>query len=352
MSMYTESRAQFSRLAQQRGVEVTQIPVTLGQDGSALHLTYTVLGDLQANTCIVVFSGVHGVEGLPGALIQETLLRDFPTPKHIAICLVHAVNPWGMHELRRVNETNIDLNRNFIGGSVPQRNRDYDRAREIICPAGSELPDQSQLRSKLLEWITHDGLQRVQSVITSGQYHHPEGLFYGGDKITPSQIAVREVCLTLSRQFRHFLVLDIHTGLGVKGQLSIIREGGRGIGKEPVLTQAINHASHNAVSSLLQGTLTGYVDSLFPGGRAEGYVLELGTSPALEVMIAMQRENWLWQRQISSGPQYDKVREEFREVFFPSDPQWVAQAREAIYETVEGAIKVLNASCPVQEVSS
>lgn len=81
MSMYTESRAQFSRLAQQRGVEVTQIPVTLGQDGSALHLTYTVLGDLQAKTCIVVFSGVHGVEGLPGALIQETLLRDFPNAK-------------------------------------------------------------------------------------------------------------------------------------------------------------------------------------------------------------------------------------------------------------------------------
>ncbi|MGP2540610.1 M14 family metallopeptidase [Pantoea eucalypti] len=352
MSTYTKSRAQFCRLAQQRGVDVIHIPVTLGQDGSPLHLTYTVLGDLQANTCIVIFSGVHGIEGIPGALLQETILRDFPTPKNISICLVHAVNPWGMHELRRVNETNIDLNRNFFSGLAPQRNRDYDLAREIICPSDSELPDQSQLRSQLLEWITREGLHRVQSVITSGQYHHPEGLFYGGDKATPSQMAVREVCLTLSRQFRHFLVLDIHTGLGEKGNLSIIREGGRGIGEEPVLAHAINYASQNAVSSLLQGTLAGYVDSLFPGGRAEGYVLELGTSPALEVMIAMQRENWLWQHHISSGPQYEKVCEEFREVFYPSDTRWLEQARESIYQTVEGAINILNASYPVQEVSS
>ncbi|NBC60629.1 DUF2817 domain-containing protein [Enterobacter cloacae] len=81
MSMYTESRAQFSRLAQQRGVEVTQIPVTLGQDGSALHLTYTVLGDLQANTCIVVFSGVHGVEGTTWCTYTGNPSQGFPNAK-------------------------------------------------------------------------------------------------------------------------------------------------------------------------------------------------------------------------------------------------------------------------------
>jgi hypothetical protein len=349
--MYTERRAEFCRVAQQRGLDLQHIPIARGQDGCALNLTYTLLGNRQASTCIVILSGVHGVEGIPGSLIQEALLKNFPTPEQLAICIVHAVNPWGMHTLRRVNEMNIDLNRNFTGGGIAPRNMDYERAHEIICPGWPELPEQPQLAAALMKWIEQAGLSHVQSVITSGQYHHAEGLFYGGGHPAQSQLAVREVCGTLAQQFHEFLVLDVHTGLGAKGQLSIIREGGRGIGDEPVLPQAINHTSHNAVSSLLSGTLTGDVDALFPGGLAEGYVLEIGTYPALEVMIAMQRENWLWRQQIHYGTQYESVREEFSEMFFPSDPHWLTRATEAIYQTVHDAVNILNARQSVQEAS-
>ncbi|WP_279625544.1 DUF2817 domain-containing protein [Xenorhabdus beddingii] len=48
----------------------------------------------------------------------------------------------------------------------------------------------------------------------------------------------------------------------------------------------------------------------------------MGTYPALDVMIAMQRENWLWRQKIHFGTYYESVREEFSEMFFPSDFHW------------------------------
>jgi hypothetical protein len=35
-------------------------------------------------------------------------------PPDVTLVLVHAVNPYGFHNDRRVNEDNIDLNRNFL----------------------------------------------------------------------------------------------------------------------------------------------------------------------------------------------------------------------------------------------
>ncbi|WP_315708208.1 DUF2817 domain-containing protein [Brenneria uluponensis] len=350
MSMYTARRDEFCRIAEQRGLALKHIPIVQGQDGCALNLTYTLLGNLQASTCIVILSGVHGIEGGAGSLIQEAILRDFPTPQQLAICLVHAVNPWGMHEMRRVNEINIDLNRNFIGGNSIQRNAGYERARNIICPDWQKLPDKSKLAKALMQWIGQDGLSHVQSVITSGQYHHAEGLFYGGVQPSQSNLAVREIFQTLALQFRDFLVLDIHTGLGEKGQLSIISEGGSGISDKRIFSQATNHTSDKAVSSLLSGTLTGYVDTFFHGRRAEGYVLEVGTYPALDVMIAMQRENWLWRKKIRSGTLYECVREEFKEMFFPSDAHWLMKATDAIFTTLHDAMDTLYVHQSVREV--
>src|SRR3954470_21464543 len=60
-------------------------------------------------------SGLHGVEAFAGSAIQlQWLDEGIPAPPdETAIVLVHALNPWGMAWLRRFNENNVDLNRNF-----------------------------------------------------------------------------------------------------------------------------------------------------------------------------------------------------------------------------------------------
>ena len=95
-------------------------------DSTSLTLDVAVLpGNTQELGTIVHSSGVHGVEGYAGSAVQLALLelltsgseetidpRDRPT-----IVMVHGVNPVGMHQYRRCNENNVDLNRNGILGS-------------------------------------------------------------------------------------------------------------------------------------------------------------------------------------------------------------------------------------------
>ena len=63
-------------------------------------------------------SGTHGPEGFAGSAIQAAILdqlaakplsKDDPT-----VVFVHALNPYGFANNRRVNEDNVDLNRNYL----------------------------------------------------------------------------------------------------------------------------------------------------------------------------------------------------------------------------------------------
>ena len=88
-----------------------------GPAGESLFTDTTWIGPANATNVIVVTSSTHGVEGFAGSAIQIGLLRDSDAPKptgDLALLLVHAINPYGFAWLRRENEDNVDLNRNFV----------------------------------------------------------------------------------------------------------------------------------------------------------------------------------------------------------------------------------------------
>ena len=64
-----------------------------------------------------------GVEGFCGSGCQVGFLMDRVyegLPKTIGVALIHALNPYGFACLRRVNEDNVDLNRNFQDFTNPR----------------------------------------------------------------------------------------------------------------------------------------------------------------------------------------------------------------------------------------
>ena len=71
---------------------------------------------------LIHICGTHGVEGFVGSAIQSFLLDNSTIIKkddHYddtlpTLVFVHALNPFGFAHLRRVNENNVDLNRNFL----------------------------------------------------------------------------------------------------------------------------------------------------------------------------------------------------------------------------------------------
>jgi Protein of unknown function (DUF2817) len=83
-----------------------------------LTIDVAILGAPKPKRAIVLSSGVHGVEGLFGSAVQLAFLERMATqwepPLGGAVVLIHAVNPYGFAWLRRFNEDNVDLNRNFL----------------------------------------------------------------------------------------------------------------------------------------------------------------------------------------------------------------------------------------------
>ena len=87
-----------------------------GPRGEELFTDVVRIGPERADSVLVLSSGIPGVEGFAGSGIQTGLMREqieHYLPQGMAILMIHAVNPYGMAHLRRFNEDNIDLNRNF-----------------------------------------------------------------------------------------------------------------------------------------------------------------------------------------------------------------------------------------------
>eukprot|EP01032_Pedospumella_encystans_P016815 gene16815-19167_t len=85
-----------------------------GAQGEELAMDVAVQGPADAAQVLMTTSAVHGIEGFCGSAIQTGLLHSLSLPPGVAVVHVHAVNPHGFSHARRVNEDNVDLNRNFI----------------------------------------------------------------------------------------------------------------------------------------------------------------------------------------------------------------------------------------------
>jgi len=203
---------------------------------------------------IVHSSGVHGIEGYAGSAIQLALLDMFSKeqPQNVdrpTIVLVHAVNPVGMKEYRRCNEHNVDLNRNGIAipGQTPSfqefvSKRDpnlagYETLKHIFVPVmdidrpGENLSWYHRTIGyfvALFPALMEHGFPTLKKGIVAGQYHHPEGLNYGGKEFETS---IRIIFDTFVKERPEFFTdspqvvwLDVHTGLGPFGEDTVLRQ--------------------------------------------------------------------------------------------------------------------------------
>jgi hypothetical protein len=122
---------------------------------------------------MLVVSGTHGVEGYYGSDCQIAwldTLDEKALPADTAVLLIHLLNPWGAAHLRRVNEDNIDLNRNFIDFNQPvPANPDYANWHGIYHG------DRYSADRQLAEALGNVGWQALKPVVEAGQYAAAEG---------------------------------------------------------------------------------------------------------------------------------------------------------------------------------
>src|SRR5688572_7001224 len=88
-----------------------------GPRDEELTIDVASLGNVAAERVVVVSGGLHGPEGFFGSAVQTAWLakrKAAALPESLRILLLHALNPFGFAWRRRWNESNVDLNRNFL----------------------------------------------------------------------------------------------------------------------------------------------------------------------------------------------------------------------------------------------
>ena len=182
---YVTARERFIAAANGLGCPLEQYSIgEKGPGGEDLTIDVAHLGEENPSRVVVVSSGLHGVEGFFGSAVQlallDGLLHNWSPAPSTAIVLLHALNPFGFAWLRRFNEENVDLNRNFFlekeeySGS-PKK---YAELNDWLNPKGVP-PPVSLFYPEALWHIVRNGLPTMKEVIVGGQYDFPEGLFSG-----------------------------------------------------------------------------------------------------------------------------------------------------------------------------
>src|SRR3990172_3843495 len=140
-SSYEESRARFKQsldLLQSKwpGARLESHPLKYHPD---LSIDWIWAEPRVKENLVIISTGEHGIEGYLGAAMMKVFIEEFAPrldPEQTGLLRVHALNPWGMKYLRKVNENSVDLNRNFVFDSNfdPAINPEFHQVKYLINP--------------------------------------------------------------------------------------------------------------------------------------------------------------------------------------------------------------------------
>ena len=346
---YAAARQNFLAAARVAGanIESFENPCS-GDTRFQLFTDVALLGPADAGNCLVLISGTHGVEGFAGSAIQTGLLHggsSVPIPLNTRVVMIHALNPYGFANLRRCNEDNVDLNRNFIdhAGTYPE-NPGYVELSDAIAPRVLSLQMNVLSQLSIFRYRLLRGRDMLQRAVTHGQYAYPQGLFYGGRFAVWSNRLLRDL---LSRYHGHasrVIAIDVHTGLGPFGRGELILNDAveapayqRAIdwwGKERVASTVDGHS----VSAHLSGTINLALARMLPDAEVTAVGLEFGTLPPMAVFRALRAENWLYHHGGLQHPRAVEIKAKLLRAFYPDDPLWKHEVWEQGRRVVEQAL--------------
>lgn len=212
------ARRRFLEAAEKVGARTGSVlnPHTQGPKGEPLFMDWSWQGPDDAEAVLLTLSGTHGAEGLCGSAAQLQCLREtdhlheYPS---LAVLHVHAVNPFGYAHLVRVNEHNVDLNRNWVDFSQPvPDNAVYD----LVHP---RLPTRGDFDDELLdEWMSvytagraEFGDWAFEDAMARGQYKHPSGVKFGGFARQWSGTALTALLGRQCGSVEHVAYMDWHS---------------------------------------------------------------------------------------------------------------------------------------------
>lgn len=292
-------------------------------------------GSATADRLLIISSGLHGTEAPFGSAVQLAWLNSLPhgwtPPTGVAVLLIHSLNPYGHAMIRRANEDNVDLNRNFLEPEQfavlkEQTAKSFGPLDPYVNPP--RPPGLINWFPIVFPWMAlRFGMKTLQHVLPAGQYAYPKGIFYGGEAHSQStQIVMNEMphWIGPARQVLH---LDFHTGLGRFATYKLLAS-------DPADSERVRLAERIFGSQHVEA------DHLTPGGyhnhgdigewlsgrfsdRTYLYLCaEFGSYGSTRVIGALRRENQVHFWGDREGKTYKRVKRECRNIFVPESLRW------------------------------
>lgn len=354
-SDYETARARFRRAAQQGACELESIHLPGDRAGKQMTIDVAVAGSPSCSRALVISSGLHGVEGFLGSAVQIAALDPVAgikfRPEDVRLVFIHSLNPFGFRALRRVDENNVDLNRNFIlSGEQYCGAADYYNEIEPLLNLSGPPKIFDLYFARLAYGFLRYGQAQMKDAIAGGQYEDEKGLFFGGHRPSPTQSLLEDHLARWIGEATEVLHLDFHTGLGRWGTYKLILDYPTDSPDFERLTEEFGEdilepsEPVNAISYHKRGGLGPWCQQLLPHASYHLLVAEFGTYPGAISLWALRKENQShWHRHPSSF-RYKLAKRILKEVFAPASLRWRKRAIDQSLSLVGKAIQVCQQS--------
>lgn len=367
---YNSSVGTFKRLADKIKISSPSavsgyIPVDSHVDND-LEVDYLNIPSQNASgDLLVITSGVHGAEAYTGSAIQQMFLNEILPHvdlRRMGVLLIHSLNPYGFKHFRRVDENNIDLNRNFPANEsiYLMDNRGYNALSDLLAP-------QQKVYSSIIERLFMDlnlvtglafkkySVKEIGDSVGQGQHKYPYGLEYGGASAVPQVAEIKRIVQKFSQSYRRVVFIDIHTGLGSGYQLHMMTGDGVAYSQTPLLKKLLPLNVDRDNYDLATGDDPGFYPTpgdiinyfptiLNPNQESLALTAEFGTigTGALNQIRTLNRlilENQGFHYGYSNSELKRHVEVDFHELFLPTDPKWrqtvISKARYVLTKIVD-----------------
>ena len=316
----------------------------------------------QNTNLIVLTTGVHGMEGYIGAVMLDVFFEEiYPGLNHenTGVLVVANVNPYGMKYLRRYNENNVDLNRNFIldwNSFDLSVNDKYPVVESFLGPTGeigNALWHEASFYLSLAKQALTVGADMISDALLNGQYEYPQGVYYGGNGDEVSTAYLKSVFLDcLMGDYENIIHLDIHSGYGPRYNMVIFNsqfdtmteeETKAAFGYDYIIaydSDAFYATTGDTTDYFYRlAELTGTDKSLFSTCLEFGTIGDdfLSSILSLKYTIDENRNHWY---PTDNAISEQVVHETYMELFLPTETAW---REKTVQDFKTAAMGILNA---------
>ncbi len=311
-----------------------------GSKGEDLSIDIAWFGVATPRRVLLHSSGLHGVEGFAGSAIQLQLMNTLPTlSKDSALIIVHVLNPYGMAWLRRFNENNVDLNRNFLAdesyNDVPPT---YAQLDPFLNPQSPPASDLFTLKAGWL--ILRHGMPALKQAVVGGQYEYPKGLFFGGKRLEQGPEKYKTFLTLHLASAERIIAIDVHTGLGKYGEDTLLAEEKDYNTLHAMFGERVTPLdAEESPAYRIRGALNSVLPQAVPKATVFAITQEFGTYGPTKVLHALREEN-RWHHYGGGTPGHP-TKQVLKETFYPQDETWRARVLQRGAELLDQAVSNL-----------